>query len=431
LDQKLDASPNQLATLAAYNLVTRRVHLIESVPARGAKVDEHRLQLLRSLVTTRPRLSSLELTGTAADLVAAIFGGSAILDRVDSSGWRHLTQITLNPPNRLRTIRLVDVPTTFSFLAKLPSLTSLALTGYYSEWKGEESIDNGMDDEDLVLKQVECLALDGPDAFESWSIPEIINRCPSLLHLELSGSSCGRHRDVVNSIITRARFFEETVPLLPTRLKSLSISSECSSFGRPLALSRYPAFTRLTSLEHLHLGLTCHDLDQITPQLPNLRSLYLGRPDAETFHSLRRLVTEGPDRPPLLRQITLDVTTPRNSYRKAEFLGRRGTAFVSSSSNQNQLAPTLEEDGWVASREDIDMMEGNFVDLLEAANRVGVVIEGEIIEALEVLRAERAEVRKRSQHDKRRMELRKVREEKVKEKMNALAGARVWKIVVK
>ena len=77
------------------------------------------------------------------------------------------------------------------------------------------------------------------------------------------------------------------------------------------------------------------------------------------------------------------------------------------------------------------MMEGNFVDLLEAANRVGVVIEGEIIEALEVLRAERAEVRKRSQHDKRRMELRKVREEKVKEKMNALAGGRVWKIVVK
>jgi len=431
LDDKLDASPTQLATLSDYNKFTRRVHLVESVRARGAKVDEHRVELLRSLITTFPRLSSLELTGTAADLVAAIFGGSANLDRFDSSDWRHLTQITLNPPNRLRTIRPVDVPSTFSFLAKLPSLTSLALTGYYSEWKGEDSIDDGMDDEDLVLKQVERLILDGPDAFESWSISEIINRCPSLLHLELSGSSCGRHRDVVNSIITRARFFEESVPLLPTRLKSLSISSECSSFGRPLDLSRYPAFNRFTSLEHLHLGLTCYNLDQMIPQLLNLRSLHLGRPDAETFHSLHRLLVEDRNRHHLLRQITLDLTNPCDSHRKAELVGQRGTAFVSSSRNQNQLAPTLEEDGWVASRVDIDMMEGKLVDLLEAANRVGVVIEGEIIEALEVLRAERVEVRKRSQHNKRRMELRKVREEKVKEKMNKLAGGRVWKIVVK
>ena len=389
------------------------------------------MELLRSLITTFPRLSSLELTGTAADLVAAIFGGSANLDRVDSPDWRHLTQITLNPPNRLRTIRLVDVPNTFSFLAKLPSLTSLALTGYYSEWKGEDSIDNGMDDEDLVLKQVECLALDGPDAFESWSIPEIINHCPSLLHLELSGSSCGRHRDVVNSILTRVRLFEETVPLLPNRLKSLNISSECSSVVRPLPLSCYPALTRFTCLEHLRLGLPCHDLDQLIPPFLNLRSLHLGRLDVETCHSLHRLFAEGLDRPPLLSRITLDLTPPHDSHWKAEFVGQRGTAFVSSSRNQNQLAPTLEEDGWVASRVDIDMMEGKLVDLLEAANRVGVVIEGEIIEALEVLRAERVEVRKRSQHNKRRMELRKVREEKVKEKMNKLAGGRVWKIVVK
>ncbi|GAA5833642.1 hypothetical protein JCM5353_006598 [Sporobolomyces roseus] len=378
------------------------------------------------------RLNCLELTGTASYIVPAIFGGSANFDRMDSHNLKHLTHISLNSPSEIGSTALFRLPFIFSFLAKLPSLTSLALTGWQSDTGGEGSTSCGSEDEDLTMRNVEYLVIQGPDAFESWSIPEIIKHCPSLLHLELLGSKYGRSTDMTQGLGLREDLFQNSVPRLPPQLRSLRLSSPCTAFSIPLDLSLYPhSFNHFLSLEHLHLGLTCRNFDQTILGLPNLRSLHLLRPNSETFDSLHRLIHEGPDRHPLLSRITLDLASPKRASSPTDVVGRVGKVFVSHRSNQNRPAPRLGSDGWAVSTEGIADLEGELVDLLDVANQAGVLIEGEAIEAFEILRAIRAEIKNRDEHNSRREELRRAREEKVKEKMNALAGGRVWKIVVK
>lgn len=139
LDQKLNPSPSQLATLADYNRFTRRVHLVETVPP--SKWNSRRTS---SPAPEVPRYQHDSSRLPRAD-------GNSISHRPCNLRWlskfrsndnlKHPTHISLNSPSEVNrnSDAFSRLPFVFSFLAKHPSLTSLTLTGWRSRTKGEDS----------------------------------------------------------------------------------------------------------------------------------------------------------------------------------------------------------------------------------------------------------------------------------------------------
>ena len=332
---------------------------------------------------------------------------------IDPINWSHLTHLKFTTSNFkwTREENIAEFSYSLSPLANLPALKSLHLT----RWLSSSPDDHPQIDPDFTLSHLETLTIEGRDSLEPSIAVDILNHCPSLLHLDL----LGHHPHLIMEEVQLDRLdttFFSLVPLLSPSLKSLRIS--CRGWrtllrGASLSFSDLsPSFVHLINLEHLRLGINCSTFDQLAHTLPKLRSLHLARPSPKELAQLGRLIQSAPH--PSLCQVTIDLARSDHSTDLA-ILGRRGKLLISTPENADQFAKEPgENDGWIASTEELELIEGELREFRRRAEEKGIFVTGQAVEALKVREDFVAEGVRRERHNFRCFEERRARKEEFK-----------------
>lgn len=389
---------------------------------------------LEVLLASLPHLSHLEASLDSSEIIQEWlykFGGENKvgyptlrwrMEPINEINWSYLTHLQLKT-SKFRWIKeeLAEFSFSLSPLAKLPALKSLHL----SDWMSSSPDTHPQIDPNFTLSHLESLTIEGLDSLEPSIAADILNHCPSLLHLELLGHI---QLSMFENEFQLGRLFTTLttlVPLLPSSLQSLRLS--CPGWrtlltGASLSFSLMsPAFVHLRNLEHLRLGINCSTFDQLARTLPKLRSLHLARPSAQELSQLSTLIKSAPH--PSLRQVTIDLA---RSDELTDFAirGRRGNTLISTTENADQYAKEPgEEDGWIGSTEDFRGIESELREFRERAQEKGISVSGEAVKALEIVEDLEEERKRRERHNVRCFEGRRARKEEFKaERILRLAG---------
>ncbi|GAA6018017.1 hypothetical protein JCM11491_000032 [Sporobolomyces phaffii] len=171
----------------------------------------------------------------------------------------------------------------FAFLSELPNLNELDVLDWPQSATGSVQYSKA-----FSFARVQTLGVTGVEADEA-TILQIVNLCPSLLHLYLL--AC---HDVLIE-------FPGLPPYLPATLRSLSLLAPNASFAACDSL-----LLRFSHLRILDLGAVSHSrsIHTTLAQLPNLVSIRLG--DGQVDYRGFAALVSGPSRLVDLRSITLN-----------------------------------------------------------------------------------------------------------------------------
>ena len=362
---------------------------------------------VHSILTSAPPLRALEIPERAADALQKILTIESSYHHaglenspISLIDWSRLTHLTVYTGRRRKctVTRQSSDASLFSLscLTELPSLDFLHLKEWYSPTRDKEPTMYP----DFTLSSIKTLIIEGIDSTEPSIVSDVLDHCPSLLHLDICGSTSGYRSPEEQRRRIKPLF--RNLARMPSGLKTLRLASghwRLITDRNPVDLKGYTeSFAHLQQLERLHLGLTCYNFRQLLLLLPKLRFLHLARPYPPYFPFLQQLIMPGPEQHPSLHHITLDLARTI-TYQEINVLGCLGKLFVANLEEQQQLAPRPEKDGWIRSKVDFEQIVTPLSEFLDTAEEVGVIVGGHAVEALEIYRAYEAESKKREKHN--------------------------------
>lgn len=224
---------------------------------------------LHGLLSSSPPFRALKVPARAADAVQAILASESHYRDVGVErsptppiDWSCLTHLTIHTGRR-RKCKTASVSHfspdaslfSLSCLTDLPSVNFLHLKEWYSPTRDKEPTVYP----DFALPSIKTLIIEGVDSTEPSIVSDVLDHCPSLLHLDICGSTSG-HRSPEEQR-RRIRPLFRNLVRLPSGLKTLRLASghwRLITDRHPVDLKDYAeSFAHLHQLERLHLGITC------------------------------------------------------------------------------------------------------------------------------------------------------------------------------